>query len=328
MPDAIEFDLPSLIGKRSAKEHGFIDLARKVDGAMVRIPYFVICGAQKGPVFLVDACNHGDEYEGSEGIIQVMNELRPEDIKGTLIGIPALNLEAFNAGLRIAPIDWSYQDMNRAYPGNENGLITSRIAHFYMENFIKNSDYIISFHGGGNSLYLEPLAAYMPPDTEVGKASYGMARAFGAKVLWRQQNLPFSGITTVESAKQGVPAIIPEIGGHCVRHEHRQYYVDICADGIKNVMRHVGMLDGDVPPADDAVDVELRYLHTHHGGIHKPLKKAMEACREGEVLSEIHNLFGEKVGEVIAPFDGMVIGYWCYTTIHPGNWAFLYGKRI
>ncbi|BBO66278.1 succinylglutamate desuccinylase [Desulfosarcina alkanivorans] len=328
MSNNIQFDLQELISERSTKKHGFIDIAQKVDGSMVRIPYFIICGKDEGPLLLVDACNHGDEYEGSEGIIQALNELNPEQVKGTLVGIPALNLEAFNAGMRIAPIDWSYQDLNRAYPGNEKGLITSRIAHFYMHNFIRKADYVISFHGGGNSLYLDPLAAYLPPDTEVGKVTYEMAKAFGVKVLWRQQNLPFSGITTVEAQKFGVPAIIPEIGGHCVRHEHRQYYVDICSNGIKNVMVRFGMLQGKVPTVADQIDVELRYLHTDQGGIHKPLKKALDECREGEVLSEVHNLFGEKVGEVVAPFDGVIIGYWCYTTIHPGNWAFLYGKHI
>lgn len=323
------FDLTSLIRERGVKKTGFVDIARKVDGTTVRIPYMIVCGEQDGPVFLTDGCNHGDEYEGAEAIIKTANRLRCEDLRGTFVGIPALNLEAFNAGLRIAPIDWSYQDLNRAYPGNETGLITSRIARFYMENFVRHADYLISFHGGGNSLYLEPLVTYMPPDTELGKTTYQMAKAFGVNVLWRMQNLPFSGVVTVEAQKSyGVPAIIPEIGGHCVRHEHRDYYVDVCANGIQNVMKRFGMLEGEVPDVQNPVDVELRYLHTDHGGIHKPLKRPLEDCRKGEALSEIHDLFGNKVGEVVAPFDGVIIGYWCYTTIHPGNWAFLYGKRV
>lgn len=329
MTESAKFDLIEMIRERSTQKTGFIDIAKKVDGTTVRIPYIIICGKEEGPVFLTDACNHGDEYEGAEGIIKVAKNLRPEELKGTFVGIPALNLEAFSAGLRISPIDWSYQDLNRAYPGNEKGLITSRIARFYMEHFIRHADFFISFHGGGNSLYLEPLVTYMPPDTELGKTTYEMAQAFGVKVLWRMQNLPFSGVETVEAQKNyEVPGIIPEIGGHCVRHEHRDYYVDICANGIRNVMTRLGMLKGEAPRVENPVDVELRYIHTDQGGIHKPLKKPLEECKEGEVLSEVEDLFGNKVGEVVAPFDGVVIGYWCYTTIHPGNWAFLYGKRV
>lgn len=114
MTEPASFDLPALIRERGVKKTGFVDIAQKVDGTTVRIPYFVVCGAEEGPVFLVDACNHGGEYEGAEGIIKAANRLRPEELRGTFVGIPALNLEAFNAGLRNAPIDWSYQDLNRA----------------------------------------------------------------------------------------------------------------------------------------------------------------------------------------------------------------------
>ncbi|MFH2130856.1 MAG: hypothetical protein ABIK68_10845, partial [bacterium] len=75
MSDSNQFNLQALIGERSVKKHGFIDIAQKVDGSMVKIPYFIICGQEAGPTLLVDACNHGDEYEGSEGIIKVLNEL-------------------------------------------------------------------------------------------------------------------------------------------------------------------------------------------------------------------------------------------------------------
>ena len=50
-------------------------------------------GAQDGPTLVVDACNHGDEYEGTEGIIKTFEGLDVSKMKGSFIGIPALNAE-------------------------------------------------------------------------------------------------------------------------------------------------------------------------------------------------------------------------------------------
>jgi len=326
-----KFDLQGILKQKGTKHQGFIEIARKVDGSSVRIPYIILVGAQDGPTLLVDCCHHGDEYEGAEGIIKITRELDPKDIKGALVTVPVINLEAFADGQRIAKMDWSFQDMNRAYPGDPEGLITKRITAFYRENFIAHADYMITFHGGGNSLYLEPLCAFAPSKKEgkTGETAYKLAKAFGVKVVWGNLgDAPFTGTTTTMSTQYDLPLIAPELGGQCVRHDLREENVNLCANGIKNVMMELDMLPGKPAKVEGQIEVGIRYLHTDEGGIHKPLKKVYEECKKGEVLSEITDLFGNKVGEVIAPYDGVVIGYWAYSTIHPGNWAFLYGSYL
>jgi len=322
-----KFDLPGIIAKRNQKIEGYVELCAKVDGSKIRIPYAIICGKEAGPTLLVDCCHHGDEYEGTEGIIKTIKALSPDDIKGTLVAVPALNLEAFNFGSRVSTIDWSYQDMNRAYPGNPEGLITQRITAFYSENFVKYADMWISFHGGGNCLYLEPLCSVVPPTDK--KEDYekvlDLGRSFGAQVIWLPGPLPFTGTAGTGAEKYGVPLLIPEIGGQGVRHLHRDENIDICANGIMNIMKKLGMIKGDVKLRNDYVEVKLKYVHADEGGFHHVLKKPLQTFKKGEVLSEITDLFGEKVSEVVAPFDGVVVGYWSYSTIHPGNWAFLLG---
>ena len=101
-----KFNLEEVIAKRNQKQCGFIDLAQKVDSSQVRLPYMIVCGAEDGPVLLVDCCVHGDEYEGAEAISRIYNQLDPAKMKGTFIGVPAVNLEAFNAGERVSPIDY------------------------------------------------------------------------------------------------------------------------------------------------------------------------------------------------------------------------------
>lgn len=57
------FDLPQALQKKGTKEYGFIHLAQRANGSWVNIPIMLAVGAQDGPTLVVDACNHGDEYE-------------------------------------------------------------------------------------------------------------------------------------------------------------------------------------------------------------------------------------------------------------------------
>ena len=91
------FDLTQALQKKGTKEYGFIHLAQRANGSWVNIPIMLAVGAQDGPTLVVDACNHGDEYEGTEGIIKTFEGLDVSKMKGSFIGIPALNAEAFAA---------------------------------------------------------------------------------------------------------------------------------------------------------------------------------------------------------------------------------------
>jgi len=49
------------------------------------LPLIVIRGESAGPLFIVVAGVHGDEYEGPQAIWQVAQELPPASLRGTLL---------------------------------------------------------------------------------------------------------------------------------------------------------------------------------------------------------------------------------------------------
>lgn len=317
--------LDEVLVDRSNRLEGFVNVARKPDGSWVRVPVIIVRGDTDGPTLLVDACTHGDEYEGAEAILKVAASLDPKALKGTLVLVPAVNLDAFSANTRVSPIDDT--NLNRVFPGKPQSFITQVLAHTYMERVVKHADYVVSFHGGGVVLHLECIG-YMPPENEVGKKSMAMAKAFGGKILWRMQNMPFGGHTADAATKLGIPAILPEIGSHCSRLHDRHTNVDKCATGITNVMKHLGMLEGKVQVTEEQIDQEMHYIHCEAGGIHTPLKQPLEKVKEGEVLAVITDVFGKPVSQVKAPFDGIVIGYWSVPVIKPGDWSYMVGKVL
>ena len=59
------------------------------------LPVTIIKGKEKGPVFTIVAGIHGYEYPPIIAVQELLNEIKPENIKGSLIIIPIANVESF-----------------------------------------------------------------------------------------------------------------------------------------------------------------------------------------------------------------------------------------
>lgn len=326
-----KIQLDVIVNQSEKRIDGFINYGQKSDMSFYQIPVIIVNGGLPGKTLLVDGAMHGDETEGSEGIIKIAAELENIEFAGTFIGVPALNMEAFTNISRATLTDGF--NLNRILPGCKDQYITHFLAAHYMERVVSHVDAVINFHGGGDVLHLEPLCAYIPfdgPDDTAAKISYEMAQAFNVKYLWSQQNLPFDGITSLEyKSAFNIPTIIPEVGSQCSRFINRDRDIDICYNGIKNVMAYFEMIPPtDHKPVEDKMHIELNYLHSRNGGFMKLKKRENELFEEGEVLCVIDNLFGERVETLKAPWPGVVIGYWSVPVIHPGDWCSLAAKII
>lgn len=137
-----------------------------------------------------------------------------------------------------------------------------------------------------------------------------------------------SGIEDEYAYQMGIPCITPEIGGQCTRMYQRDEHKQMLETGIRNVMTLLGILEGSVPANEGVHHYDIDYIYNRNGGIHVPVKKAMDSVRKGDTLSIITNLFGEEVDRVIAPFDGVVIGYWTYSVCPPHGWVYMVGKPV
>lgn len=325
-------NLDEALAKQNCVTYGKLNLMKKVDGSDVFIPIIVICGAKEGPTFLVEACMHGEEYEGCEAILSAVKKMDPADIRGKVIAIPALNLEAFMAGNRGALHDYyGLNDMNRIYPGRNDAFFTQYLAHYHLHEIIDKADFIVDFHGGGNYLYLQPEALWLAGDDPSAKQREAMAKAFGAKAIWYDVPGNFNGAAGCMDdycVGLGKPAMIAEVGGQASRFGFRAESVGVLERGLFNIMKLYDMIDGEPEVEPDCVIADVEYLHCHNGGIHYPQKKPLVPIKEGETLSIITDIFGNVVEEIKAPYDGIIIGYWAYSVINPRNHAYLYGKVL
>ena len=231
----LDFDLPG-------KQQGFLQVpySHNLGGwANVMIPITVIAHGD-GPTVLVLGGNHGDEYQGQIAAMKLSRELTPDMITGRLILIPSLNFPAARAATRLSPLDG--MNMNRAFPGQPEGTVTSQIAHYLTTVLFPLSEVVIDIHSGGRSMDFVPCShMHLVSDLEQRKKMLAAMLAWNTDFSFLYADIAGTGLLPVEAENQGKLVVTTELGGGegVTANVHR-----ITQDGLRNVLIHVGLLKG------------------------------------------------------------------------------------
>ena len=242
-----------------------------------------------GPNVLMQAGNHGDEWEGQIGLGNLIRALEPKDIKGRLVILPSANFPAAMAGMRTSPIDDG--NLNRSFPGNPEGTITEQIAHFIEHVLLPTFDYSFDFHSGGSSLaYIPSALAPRHGDEARMKTVLGMLKAFGAPVSYLAAAPQGGGRTfTSASYRQGVVSMGTELGGGGLVTPSS---LKIAQDGMRRVLAHIGLLQGPVPAPTPTRLTEIGgddyYVYASDGGLFEPLVDLGDMVAKDQPAARIH----------------------------------------
>ena len=238
---SLTFDQPGGAGAKG-RQQGFLQVpySHNLGGwANVFIPTTVINNGT-GPTVLVLGGNHGDEYQGQIAIMKLARELTPEMVTGRLILIPSLNFPAARAATRLSPIDG--MNMNRAFPGNAEGSVTSQIAHYLTTVLFPMADVVIDIHSGGRSMEFVPCAhMHLVPNLDQRRAMLAAMLAWNSDFAFLYADIAGTGLLPVEAEQQGKIVVTTEMGGGeaIPAAVHR-----VTQSGLRNVLIHVGVLQG------------------------------------------------------------------------------------
>ena len=258
---------------------------------VTRIPLGVIANGA-GPTVILEGGNHGDEYEGPIAIGELIRDLDPAEIQGRLILMPAINVHAAVAGRRTSPVDGL--NFNRSFPGDPRGSITQQIAAFMTQEIFPRGDAFLDLHSGGSSLNMLPSAVIEPvADAEHYRRNIAAVRAFGAPTTVVIGNLGDPRTATAAACRAGLTTVGTEMGGGGTVSLEA---LEICRNGIRNVLRHLGVLDGKAdPPQPESALLELpgtrAYVFATIDGIFEPFHRNGQAVRNGEPAGRIHTIW-------------------------------------
>lgn len=268
-------------------------------------PAFEARGATDGPHLALLGGIHGCEYSSIAAVVRVMTELDTSELAGTITAVPVVSMQSFRRRSPfVVPEDG--KNLNRCFPGSYDGTYTDVLARSIFETLIAPADAVLDLHGGDMVEGLEPFAIY--EESEVEDRAHELAVAMGLPYVVRERRREdgLAGMTTSAAAAAGIPAVIAEAGG---RGQLEEAAVRTLADGVRNVLRSLGMLPGaQAPPHPRLRTVgSFRWLYAKDAGWWDALAGPGTEVREGELLGRMRNLWGDELEQVRAPVDGVVL---------------------
>lgn len=271
---------------------------------------FIWRGTEDGPVLLLNAATHGDEYEGPTLLRQWAAEWRPTDLRGTVVMVPVLNEGAFYAGRRCHPDD--NVNLARVFPGDPKGSVTARLAYLFDTQLLAQCTHYVDLHSGGTSYELLPWVGYLTRSDEVGRTHRAMAACFDDFWCWAGPFLP--GRTLSAAHARNIPAMYVECRGAGDVLPGDLRWID---RGLRALLRWaVGGVPGRASPLKrqktrTTTDAEEAHLQVHHPAGHDGLfvsKIALGAkVRRGQLLGIVQALDGIAQSEVRAERNGRVV---------------------
>lgn len=206
-----------------------------------------------GPVVLMIAGTHGDEFEGPSALMRLMRDLTLDQINGQIICLPALNMPAVQASSRVTPLDDG--NLNRAFPGVPAGSFTAQIAHYVQNVLLPMADAAIDLHSGGKaSVFAACTLATRTKGAALYTKNLALAEAFGLPLIWILGGLNDGRSLNGAAERAGVPMIATELGGGG---GVDPAITDATEAGLYRMLRHVGVLSGENTPTDPVHKVEL-----------------------------------------------------------------------
>lgn len=282
MAATVDFD-------RGGVQHGFLRLPYSRDDAAwgsVMIPVTVVRNGE-GPTALLTGANHGDEYEGPIALFDLARSLKPEDVTGRVIIIPAMNQPAFAAGTRTSPIDRG--NMNRSFPGRPDGTVTEKIADYFQRVLLPMADVVLDFHSGGKTLDFLPFcAAHILPDKAQQARAFALVQAFGAPYSVKMLEIDAVGMYDTAAEDMGRVFVTTELGGGGTASART---TEIAIRGCRNLLVAAGILRGKALPQPtqwlDMPDADC-FRFAQDGGLIRFLADLGDRVGKGQPIAEIY----------------------------------------
>ena len=283
-------------------------VSESYSGSSQTIPLQVTRGTEPGPVVFVTAALHGDEINGTGAIRSLLMSRDFELVRGSVILVPVLNMPGFERHSRYLP---DRRDLNRCFPGSAKGSLAGRLGNVIFEEIVMRSDYGIDLHTAAVRRTNYPNIRGDMTNPAVRQ----IAEAFGCELIVDGKG-PKKALRP-EATAAGCPTIIME-GGEVWKVEPS--IVESSVRGIKNVLRNLKMIEGEIESPDYQVVIKRSsWVRAESGGFLQFHVKPGDVVQKDQPLSTNNDLLGNELGVLVAPFDAVVIGMTTLPAVSPGE---------
>ena len=236
---------------------------------------------------------HGDELDGQYICYEIIKKIQmyPEKLKGIVDIYPDVNPLGIDMGSRGIPM--FDLDMNRVFPGDNNGAVAEYTAAGLIDDII-GSDFCLDIHS--SNIFLKEMPQLRMTEENKDKL-LPYAKKLNADFIWIYSSKTVLDATLAYSLNNmGVPTLAAEMGvGHRINNEYCQQLIE----GIFNLMTELEVWD------DAPVNVRNSIVSTE-GQV-----SFISAAGSGIFVSSINSMgtigMGTHIGDIIEPITGKVI---------------------
>ena len=288
------------------KKTEMLEFRYKNSGEPIRFPVGTIYGKQDGPTLVVLGGMHGSEFCGIQAAIDLLNTVKPEELKGTLIVGTIYNMPAFvNHTGFVVPQDG--RNPMSTFPGKLDGTYGEVMAHHFNENVLSKADYFIELHGGDIPEALTPFTiALETADETLNKKIMDMAMVYNIPLVIKRQANPSAnqGSAFAKAVQRGIPAILAESGQQGILNlEDARVHLT----GLLNVMKKLGMLEGEMVDTVKRVQMEFHgAIRNEIAGMWYPYAELNQRVTKDQTVGAIRDYFGNHIADIKAPVDGQI----------------------
>ena len=262
---------------------------------------------------------HGDELEGQYvcwNMIQKINE-KIDCLNGIVDVYPALNPLGINSMTRGVPqFDL---DMNRIFPGNQNGTFVEYTASKIIED-IRGADVVIDIHASNIFLTEVPQVRV---NEESADSLLDYAKAVNCDFVWVHASATVLESTLAYSLNSiGTPTLVIEMG---VGMRITKEYGDQLSQGLFNLMNKIGIWKENTYKVREPFvgldeDNCVFYLNSSKTGVFLPSVKHWVNVEKNQEIGKIINPLSGQIEEVLkSPVSGKLFTIREYPVVYEGS---------
>lgn len=260
---------------------------------------------------------HGDELEGQFVCYELIRRINAniQHLNGIVDIYPSVNpLGMESITRRIPTFDL---DMNRNFPGNEEGDMSEYVAAKLVDDIL-GCDLCIDLHAS-NIFIREIPQVRISQDNLKNLLPY--SKLLNVDFVWVNDSVTILQSSLVHSLNTlGVPSLAVEMGvGMRLTKEYGLQLVD----GIFNLMKSLDIWTGDVASIKDPIvstDGQVEMIHADASGIFVPAISHWIGIKKGDCVGDIiDSLTGTIKQRILAPCSGTVFTLREYPIVYNGS---------
>lgn len=282
-------------------------------GIATPTPVLVVHGAKPGPKLCLTAAIHGDEVNGIEVVRNILYNLDPNQLAGTVIGVPIVNMQGFRRNSRYLA---DRRDLNRFFPGNSQGSAASRIAASLFNEVITSCQYLIDIHTGSMSrTNLPQLRADLSKPRVVE-----LANLLGDIAVL--QNKGTKGSLRRAAMDKNIAAVVIEAGEP---YTFQESAIEKSLRAIRHLLNQLKMYNYPELATGTPQYYKSQWLRAKAGGMLFSRISLGQAVKAGDLLGVITDPITNQSNPIHSPKDAVVLGMALNQVLHPGFAAYHLG---